>query len=497
MYQNIFKNYRLSIHKKNFRIHIFFIFFLILVNFIASYLTPYSQLFDSASFKLQLIYPTYGLKPYKDFVFIYPFGPSLISIFITKLNQSFIKPINLVWIIHLLLQLILLRKIISRNIITINKVSVLYLFLILETFIYSKFGGEPYSHLLLFITLIEFFKAYENKKLISSTFIYPTLLALFKWDRLLFCACVFGLFFILCKFKKIHISLFILLKIILLCIASFIFLLICLYIFNTDNFFNTIRYIFIDPFIIMKYRNLPFTLDENVFSIYNFYYLLILIYISLFCYLMIARITIKQLYFFCAGLSLIPPTFGRTDVGHFIPFYLSSFFLIVSLPPFFNNFLTKYFKMILSITKFISIFLIVFFIVMELRIPLLENTCGMFKNEVNPKSIFVGNSQYDNFFVNFPLLYLSFSDLKPATKYINDEPGLQNTCQIQDEILNDFNLAPRPVIFFLNKNLLIDKNNKNTYVNCGKLEEYFAKNTKILGYCSLSKNTIEVRVLDK
>jgi hypothetical protein len=92
------------------------------------------------------------------------------------------------------------------------------------------------------------------------------------------------------------------------------------------------------------------------------------------------------------------------------------------------------------------------------------------------------------------LLYLNYFYLKPATKYISDEPGLQNTCSIQNEIISDINKAPKPTIFFINKTFIPDKNNKNVYSNCGKIEEFLDAHTKIIGQCNVSEYNLDVRI---
>ncbi len=474
--------------------HFFFIFILFFVNFIANFVKPYSELFDSALFKLQLIYPAVGLQPYTDFVFIYPFGPSLISFLITKLTHGLLNPINIVWPIHFFLQLILVKKILQNKLIAFSKIPFLYFILILETLVYSKFGGEPFSLILTFISLIELYKSYKKEKVYFPTFLYPTLLVFFKWDRLFFCTCVFSLFFILCKFKKINHTFSNLIKILFIAATSFSFLLVSLYVFNPDNFFNTINYIFIDPFIIAKYRSLPFVFGRPLFSIYNLYYFLIFIYILFFAYLFRAKIDSKQIFFYCVGLSLIPPTFGRSDVGHFIPFYFSSFFLIYSLPSSTEKYFNKNSDVILVSLKSLTIAILFCFLYYEFSAPRLKDTCSRFHFESNAKSIFVGNAQYDNFFVNFPFLYLNYIHLKPATKFITDEPGLQNTCLIQDQIIEDINLAPKPTIFFINTSLILDKYNRNTYKSCRKIEEYIAVNSELIGQCRLSDYNLDVRV---
>ena len=494
MYLKI-KNFFLAVEfKKNSNIHKFFISLLFFVNFVAHFTRPLSELFDSALFKLQLLYPAVGFKIYEDFVSIYPLGPTLISIFITKLTKGFVDPLNLVWLFHLFLQLLLVKNIIQANLVNETKISFLYLFLIFETLIYAKLGGEPFSLILTFITLIEFFKVYQNNKISLQTLIYPTMLIFFKWDRLLFCGFVFGVFLMMCKIKKINVMHLNLIKITIISIASFIFLFLSLYIFNPSNFFNTIRYIFIDPFIIAKYRSLSFDFNQPIFSAYNIYYVLLFLYLCIFWFLMNTKANSEKVFFYCMGLSLIPPTFSRSDIGHFIPFYFSSFFLLYSLPYFIDEYLTKYFDKLVLLIKSLSIILVTCFLAVEMKAPLLVNTCAKLKFDDKPKSIFVGNAQYDSFFINFPLLYLNYLYLKPATKYISDEPGLQNECSIQDEIITDFSKAPKPTIFFINKTLLIDKNNKNTYSNCKKIEEYIASSTKIIGRCNVSENNLDIRI---
>ena len=129
MYQKISKIFPVVEFKKNLTIHKFFIPLLFFVNFVAYFIKPQSELFDSALFKLQLLYPAIGFKIYEDFVSIYPLGPSLISIFITKLTNGFVDPLNLVWLFHLFLQLLLVKNIIQANLVNVTKIPFLYLFL--------------------------------------------------------------------------------------------------------------------------------------------------------------------------------------------------------------------------------------------------------------------------------------------------------------------------------------------------------------------------------
>ena len=55
-------------------------------------------------------------------------------------------------------------------------------------------------------------------------------------------------------------------------------------------------------------------------------------------------------------------------------------------------------------------------------------------------------------------------------------------------------MAPKPSIFYLNKSILIDKNNVNQHNNCGLLEQYFSEKTKTIGHCEINQSQIEVRM---
>jgi len=468
-------------------------FLLFLVNFFAIYINPYSPLFDSALFRLQLIYPTLGLEQYKDFIHIYPFGPSIISIIFSKITLNLFNPIYSVWIFHFILQLIFLKKIIESKFVPKDKNIFLYLFLIFETIYYSKLGGEPFSFLLTFITLFEFLKSLETKKIFFSTFIYPTLLIFFKWDRLVFCISVFILFFILCQIKKIKYEFIHLIKIILVSFFSFVFFIFSLYLFSQNNFLNAFKYIFVVPFIIEEFRKIPFIIGFPILSLYNIYFFLLAIYVLFLPYLALKKVKRNKIFFYCISLSLIPPTFFISDIGHFTAFYLSSFFLIFSFPEFITKNLYSYINKYAFFSKFIFFSFLLLFLVSELNAPKITNTCSNIFFEEKPKSIFVGNSQYDNFYVNFPLIYLNYLHLKPATKYIAEDPGIQNSCLFGNEIINDINLAPKPTIFLLNESLLNVYNNR-PLSNCRKIENYISSHTKLINHCKISDFNIAVRI---
>ena len=472
-----------------------FIFYSILAIaniFAYSFIEPHFQLFDSALFKLQLIYPTQGWLPYKDFVFIYPFGPSLLSLFIDKLSFGAFNLITFVWPIHFLLQLVIVEQI--RKIYSDQNIHTIVTILVIETLFIAKLGGEPFSVLLTFILCLEYFTTYQTKKITWKIFAYSILLCFVRWDRLLFCLGILFLYRAFCKIKGVDFEITHTAKLFLISLSAILLLISSFFIYGNENFYNVMQYVFFDPFIIAKFRSLPFKWDNNILSILNIYYFILLAYILVGCSLIKEKFNDRKVFFYFLGISLFIPTLSRSDVGHFLPFYISSLFLIYSLPSFFSRFYLKSKKLILSING-IFCFFIIFIFSFLITQSQVENTCNSFNDlKYGYKSIFVGNSQYDDFNINYPYLYLQNINLKPATKYISDEPGIQNNCDRAQEIIKDLDMAPKPSIFYLNKSILIDKNNVNQYKNCGLLEQYFSEKTKTIGHCEINQSEIEVRI---
>ena len=89
----------------------------------------------------------------------------------------------------------------------------------------------------------------------------------------------------------------------------------------------------------------------------NIYYFILLAYILVGCFLIKEKFNDRKVFFYFLGISLFIPTLSRSDVGHFLPFYISSLFLIYSLPSFFSRFYLKSKKLILSINGIFCFFM--------------------------------------------------------------------------------------------------------------------------------------------
>ena len=449
--------------------------------------------FDAALFQLQLEYPSKGLMPFIDFVTFYPFGLSIFSILVGKILWIGFSTVFLIWLIHFYLQYIFLKKI--KLFIGPKLIPVVFLFLTIETICYARLGTEPLSFLITLILLCEILRDIKNSRIGWPLLFWSTFLVFIRWDSLVYCSFVtlgYIVYFIL---KKAKLQYLIFIKILSVFFLSFIFLFLALYFYSSSEFVNEINYIFVAPFLIGKFRQLHFYLDPQIFTLYNFYYLLLSLYASVGVWILFVKSDERLGYFYLVGLSFLPYTYSRPDLAHFLPFYLTTLLFSIFICANLGSININY-KVINKCVFILIAIATVSFATFSIRSHQPLNTCIVDSGKLGfkPKSIFVGNSNYADFVINLPILYLTNINLKPASKFISDEPGLQNTCRIQKQIINDLVKSSQPTIFYLNKTHLEDKNNTNTFTSCGLLEEYFRVNTTSVGECKLSSNLLDIRV---
>ena len=104
---------------------------------------------------------------------------------------------------------------------------------------------------------------------------------------------------------------------------------------------------------------------------------------------------------------------------------------------------------------------------------LTEECTGMFPNDA--RSLFVGQASYERYITNAPILYLMRPELRPATPFISDEPGVQNSCGLGSRIAGDLVRAPRPLVLVLDTELQEPEPNlTRTMRSCGKIEAAIA-----------------------
>ena len=82
-------------------------------------------------------------------------------------------------------------------------------------------------------------------------------------------------------------------------------------------------------------------------------------------------------------------------------------------------------------------------------------------------------------------------DLRPATPFISDEPGVQNSCTLGSRIATDLIRAPRPLILVLDTQPYSPEPNlTRTMTSCGKIEAAIAAMPAVvLGTCQVREHS--------
>jgi hypothetical protein len=112
------------------------------------------------------------------------------------------------------------------------------------------------------------------------------------------------------------------------------------------------------------------------------------------------------------------------------------------------------------------------------------------------RSIFVGRTSYARYRINFASLYFTDLDLTPASRYISDEPGLQNECEYGARVVGDLRAAPRPMVALLDSTpQIVEANRTRDMGSCGRIEQYLADTAfDAVGSCRFATQAFEVRV---
>lgn len=455
-------------------------------------------LFDSALFGLQLHYPLVGLQPFRDFIIYYPDGLSIVSGLVHKFTFGALSFESLIWPLHFLLQLFFLKRVASFCEAGNAALNFVLLVLVVETCFYFLLGTEPFSLLIASILLLDLYKAVQKKHEISAEFlVLAFVLCFLRWDRLIYCYIATLGFYIYSFLIKQQFKLMPFLKISITFLKVFLLFIFSLAILHPADFLVVIKSIFFDPFEIAKNRSLHYSIRTDLLGVQTAKYALMGFYIYIGYQIVIAKKYVDDVFFYFFGLSPLPYGLSRPDMAHLFPFFFTT--SIYCAVCFLRKYSLKFELSRLVLCIFGLLFIVVtilFSIPQKNTEKMVENCVGLVKaKEIKPKTIFVGNASYEDVVINFPLFYLKNLDLPPATKYISDEPGIQNSCEVQKEMILEMNEAEKPIIFYLNASKIIDKNNLNKASSCNILEKFHENRLKKVGECVVGKYQVEVKVL--
>ncbi|MFI5205550.1 MAG: hypothetical protein ACHQVK_01280, partial [Candidatus Paceibacterales bacterium] len=112
------------------------------------------------------------------------------------------------------------------------------------------------------------------------------------------------------------------------------------------------------------------------------------------------------------------------------------------------------------------------------------------------KSIFVGRLSYNIYIVSEAALYLINPKVKPATVFIIDIPGIQNTAEYGSRIADQLESAPKPMLAFLEIGDNIPETNQTRYMKSEGKIEYFLSHNKhlVIATCAADERNFEVRL---
>jgi hypothetical protein len=197
---------------------------------------------------------------------------------------------------------------------------------------------------------------------------------------------------------------------------------------------------------------------------------------------------------------LLPYTFTRADGSHFVPF--SMLVMVTSMAAF-------------TIWRHRAARSVLLIVLVMTAVPYLYAALrGVFEGSVqkvdihlqrvhkltaecssifprDARSLFVGQISYNRFIINSPIFYLIRPDLRPATPFISDEPGVQNSCTLGSRIATDLIRAPRPLILVLDTQPYSPEPNlTRTMTSCGKIEAAIAAMPAVvLGTCQVREHS--------
>jgi hypothetical protein len=107
--------------------------------------------------------------------------------------------------------------------------------------------------------------------------------------------------------------------------------------------------------------------------------------------------------------------------------------------------------------------------------------------------MFLGQTSYDGYPENYPILYLMRPDLRPATRFISDEKGVQSSCALGSRIAADLVRASRPLVVVLDTKPWTTGDNLDHKTSCGKIEATIAALPAVtLGTCRLAGRVYRV-----
>ena len=507
-----------KIAKYFFLLSFFFYLYTIFLFIIGSYEV---DIFDGSLRILSKIYIVRGLTPYRDFSVVYP--PGIFLVFGKIFPYLSIIQNNIIQsLFYILLTTSILLMLGFRNRKTVGlycQLAIVILFISAVIRIFES--SEAFSLLLLLLNVLLLLNYIKRQSIKPLFFAFAVTFASvwFRWDWMLFLHGLYFLIFISFRLttKKNAFVLVTLFRYIRLSLLAYLLSLSLLlfYLQKLNVLKIAIDFICVIPvFLTTSYRDLPLPIPKHPLRPEILIYLCIVIYV----YLLIRsskKIAISSLgnqhlskllssvILLSYPLVFVLYAIGRSDWLHAVPLWFAVSIIWVLLNKSLNLFSqTKLFIILLTFLPLAAWYVKVSYILVprynfaRYQIDLQTSDCRRLTNNVPGKSIFVGRLSYDKFLWNNASLYLVRSDLKPASSFITEEPGIHNSCKYGKIIAGELQVSQKPMLAVLAKKPQEPENKKTREMkSCGQIERYLQSNdfTKI-GSCQSLGEDYEVRL---
>ncbi len=201
----------------------------------------------------------------------------------------------------------------------------------------------------------------------------------------------------------------------------------------------------------------------------------------------------------------LPYALGRADWTHAVPFFCSVILLLGYAVRSTKKILKQRVLLLCMVLLLPSFFRLA---VVPLKDILIHHqdastelqsqlaNCNLLTKNLPAQTIFVGRESYNRFIYSAAALYFLRPKLLPATRYISDEPGIQNSCEYGQLIYRDLFDAKKPMIALLEQGeQLAEQNRTATMQNCGKLEKFLQEQPhEKIGECTAYTRLFSIEV---
>lgn len=464
------------------------------------------DIFDTSLRLISGLYSYYGFRPYTDFGFVYPPGLLLLQ---SLSHVTYAARFQLFSIIFLVVSCLLISLFFYKS-----RSLFLSAIIVLILGLSNIIQADPFIEIfwISFIVISYLYLKLGKPKYRLFVFLCATAAGLFRWERTFALLLLMTLFFPVIKFFYNRYSLKSLAYITSFSLIAGILITLLFVAVKGSNLLDAFYFIVVVPIKILPYRQLPIPSINLVFqSVFDQVHVLYVgvVFYALFAFSQIPHVLHKDkkgviLFLLLVPFSVLPYATGRADYIHALPFL---FTLLLSLTLYADYLNRIPVSLVLFLVYMISLFQVLSYTPYSLTesqptfIERLDSSligCRQALMGKSYNSVFVGRTDYNRYYYNHAMLYLIDPSKKPATRYISDEPGLQNSCYDGMKISHDLNQAEKPMVAFLETEPQpTERNKSSSMVSCGMIENWLEQNSFIsLGSCHHEGKLFAVRLYD-